>query len=115
MANQNFRITTNYVLELIRAENGLFYKVIVSGEDGNPTLAVSTVSSSEQELEWEYSTDMLPKVPEDFYGTSNYRTGRDQTLYILNETTGLWHKLLIGGTESNPALSISKNGEVFDE
>lgn len=109
--NSNFRVTTEYILELLNVSDGNFYSFFASGVDGNVKLNIACAPDiSSQELDWNYILFQLPEPP--VGSNSNYRKKDDQTLQIYNITTAKWHTLFIGGTKNNPQLSIAQEGEV---
>lgn len=108
--NSNFRVTTNYVLELLNITDGNFYSFFASGADGAAKLKISSDPDlGSEELEWNYILYQLPEPPSGV--NSNYRKKDDGTLQIYNTQTGKWHTLFIGGQKNNPQLSISQEGE----
>lgn len=110
--NQNFRVTTDYVLELYCIDDGLFHKVWISGDDGNPTLEIDLKADTESlELNYPYSIYQLPIPPDSAKDTANYNVDYSQILRILNTTTGLWHTVSVGGDSANPTFKIAKNGD----
>lgn len=107
----NFRVTTEYILELLNVSDGNFYSLFVSGSDGAAKLEIAdSPDVDSEELEWNYILFQLPEPP--VGSNSNYRKKDDQTLQIYNITTAKWHTLFIGGTKNNPQLSIAQEGEV---
>lgn len=112
--NQNFRITTDYVLELYCVDDGLFHKIwIEQNGEGNSALFVATdADTTSKEIEdWNYIKYQFPSPPESAKDTTNYNIDYNQTIRILNITTGLWHVVSIGGSADSPTFEIAKNGD----
>lgn len=111
MANANFRITTNYVFQVINVYDNNYYTVWISGVD-NPVLNIaSTPDTTSTALDWDYVVDFLPIPPASASDTTNYQVDYAQQFYIINVDTGKWHLISIDGTESNPTLLISSEGK----
>lgn len=112
--NQNFRITTDYVLELYCVDDGLFHKIwIEQDRDGNPTLGIAKEADTESEAieDWDFTKNQFPTPPESAKNTTNYNVDYSQIIRILNTTTGLWHVVSVGGDLDNPTFEIAKNGD----
>lgn len=109
--NSNFRVTTEYILELLNVSDGNFYSLFVSGSDGAVKLEIAdSPDVDSEELEWNYILFQLPEPPAG--SNSNYRKKDDGTLQLFNTTTAKWHTIFIGGTKNNPQLSVAAEGEV---
>lgn len=105
----NFRVTTNYILELLNTDDDLYYQFWVAGQDGKAQLVIaSTPDTASEEIDWDYSIDQLPIPPDG--EEQNYRI-ESQILQIYNVDTTKWHTLYITGEDGNPSLSISEDGE----
>lgn len=103
--NSNFRITTEYVFQLINVDNQLFYTIGCDGPDGKVTLVAANDADITSER-LDFNIDSIPSG-----GTANYRINADNVFQLLNYTTKLWHTVFVEGTASNPTLAISQTGE----
>lgn len=110
MANKNFRITTNYVFEVINVYDNQYYPVWLSGAVSPTLVLASNPDTTSTELDWDYVVDFLPIPPESAEDTTNYYIDYSQQFYLLNVDTGKWHLVSIDGSASNPTLLISEEG-----
>lgn len=108
----NFRITTDYILQIFNVTTQGFHTIWVAGEDGKATLqSAKNADSTSTELDWDYQVFQLPDPPLDST-TTNYRKTNNNVLQLLNVDTKKWHTLFISGNKNNPKFSISKQGEI---
>ena len=110
MANKNFRITTDYVFEIINVYDNNYYPVWISGAVVPTLVVASSPDTTSTELNWDYVVDFIPTPPESASETTNYYIDYSQKLYLINVDTGKWHLVSIEGDEDNPQLLISTQG-----
>lgn len=110
MAGENFRITTDYELQIKNLTTLGFYSIWVSGEDGNSMINIAvTADTTSTEIDWDYTKNQIPEVPSEV-STNNYRMTPYNEIQLKNTDTGLWHSLY-AKEENNSNLVISKYGE----
>lgn len=108
----NFRVTTEFVLQLFNVTTQSYHSIWVSGQDGSATLNSSEYGDSTSEaLEWDYQVYQLPDPPLNSTST-NYRKNNNNVLQLLNVDTNKWHTLFISGGINNPTFSIAKIGDL---
>lgn len=105
---KNFRITTDYVLELLNVSTGKYHSIWIKTIDGKNSFYISDMAdTTSKELEYDYSYGVLPSPPKNI-STSNYRIGNQGILELLNPKTGLYYKIGITGLNINPRMIIYK-------
>ena len=104
--NSNFRVTTDYVFELINVTDNNFYPIWVKGPVGHPQLTVSSTPDTTSEA-LEFAIDNFPSGGPN----GNYRINDDNVFQLYNITTDLFHSVYIGGTKENPTLVLAEEGE----
>lgn len=105
MNGNNFRITTDYILELLDVLSGNYYTVWLCGQAGAVQLRVA-LEPDETGVALEIDPRFFPSGNEN----SNYRV-KQGLLQLLNVDTGLFHTIFITGVGNSIAISISQEGE----
>jgi hypothetical protein len=105
--NKNFRITTDYVLEIYNSDTESYYPIWVGETDGKAYIEVSSeADTTSSELFWDYVNNQLPNPSESEQETSNYRITEVQALQLLNPTTGKYHTINIAFGKDNPLFNV---------
>ncbi len=108
----NFRVTTDYILEFLNSTDSLYYSIWIKGNDGNPTIYVSEeADTTSTEIDWDYVNFQLPVPIDDYLESSNYRITEDGSIQIKNTENNLYYTIYIYGTDTNPYILIGKYGE----
>lgn len=111
--NQNFRVTTDYQLEIADSSSTTnYYLIWVKGTamDLTRLMIATTPDTTSVALVYPFSSRQLPTPPATA-ANANYRLKEESILQILNVDTNLWHTLYINNNESNPTLSVAQEGE----
>lgn len=104
--NSNFRITTDYIFELLNVTDSSFYKIWASGGDGYARITIANVPDTTS-VRLNFRIDNFP----DGNDNSNYRIKSSGEFQLYNVDTGLWHSVWVGGTKANPTLELLQEGE----
>lgn len=105
MANNNFRITTDYIFELLDTISEQYYKVWVVGQDGVAQLRLADNPDTTS-----VAIDIDPRNFPLGNDNSNYRV-KYGVFQIYNVDTNKYHTIFINRTENRIDVSISQIGE----
>lgn len=104
-ANQNFRITTDYILELFDVSTNNYFKIWIAGNDGSAALKIDSIADTTS-VALNITTKAIPNGNEN----SNYRVV-SSLLQIYNVDTAKWHTIFTVESEDRTAFAIIPTGE----
>lgn len=106
--NKNFRITTDYILQIFNVTTQGYHTIWMGELNGEKYIEVSPEPDTTSiALEWDFIINQFPS-PSDFKATtSNYTISDGGVLQLLNPNTNQYYSIDIVFSKNNPIFNIN--------